>query len=74
MLETVFFLLQVGFTGHFVLYCTFKLGFWQILTPFFSLTVLNFVVFFSGYWIANLMRIPKMGLKQPFPHPTWLPG
>jgi len=29
----------------------------------FFLTVQNFVVFFSGYWIENLMRISKMYLK-----------
>jgi len=45
VLKTVIFSLQVGFTGNFVSGCSFKLAV-QILTSLFSLTVLNFVVFF----------------------------
>jgi len=36
------------------------------LTPLFSLTVLNFVLFFSSYRIGILMRILKLFLKQSF--------
>jgi len=34
------------------------------LTPLFSLTVPNFL----DYWIGNLMKIPKMCLKESFSH------
>jgi len=43
----------------------------QTLTPLFSLTVPNFVVFFR-LLDRNLMNIPKMCLKQPFSHSKWV--
>jgi len=47
VLKTVIFLLQVGFTSDFVPECPFKLFLAvQTLTPFSSLAVPNFVVFF----------------------------
>jgi len=46
VLKTVIFLLQVRFTDDFVSYCPFKLCLSvQTVTPLFSLTVPNFVVF-----------------------------
>jgi len=48
VLKTIIFLLQVGFTGNFTPDCLFKQCFCQFkLTPLFSLTVLNLVVFFT---------------------------
>jgi len=48
VLETVIFLVQVGFTGNFVLDCPFKLFLAvQTLTLLFYLTVSNLVVFFQ---------------------------
>jgi len=32
----------------------------------------KFCSVFSGYWIGNLMRIPKMCLKQSFSHFKWV--
>jgi len=73
VLKTIFFLLQVGFIGDFVSDCSFKLFLAvQIFTPLFSLAVPNFVVFFLGYRIRNLMRIPKMCLKQSFSDLKWV--
>jgi len=54
-----------------ILYLTVFLAI-QILTPLFSLTVLNFVVFFLCFWIGNLVRIPKMYLKLSFSHYKWV--
>jgi len=48
VLKTVIFFLEVGFTGDFVPDCLFKLDFWQF-TPLFSLTLYDFVIFFSVY-------------------------
>jgi len=48
MLETVIFSPQMGFTGDFVADCPFKLFLAvRTVTPLFSLTVTNFVVFFQ---------------------------
>jgi len=44
--KTVIFLLQVGFTGDFVLDCRIVFLADQMLTPFFSLTLHDFVVFY----------------------------
>jgi len=44
----------------------------QTLTPIFSLTVTNLVVFSLDYWIGNLMRILKMCFKQSFSHFKWV--
>jgi len=69
--KTVIFSLQVGIQAILAL-AVFSNSVWsqylavQTLTPLFYLTVPNFVVFFSGYWIGNLMRIPKICLKQSF--------
>jgi len=38
----------------------------------FSLTVPNCVVFFLGYWIGNLMDVPKMWLKQLISYSKWV--
>jgi len=47
VLKTVIFLLQVGFTGNFVsVLSNCVSGSLKTLTPLFSLTVSNFVVFF----------------------------
>jgi len=32
----------------------------------------EFCSVFLGYWIGNLMRIPKMCLKQSFSHSKWV--
>jgi len=74
VLKNVLFSFQVGFTGDFVNHCSFKLVFLavQTLTSLFSLTIPNFVVFILGYWIENLMRIPKMSLKMFFSHSKWV--
>jgi len=57
VLQTVIFLLQVGFIGDFVSDCPLTVFLSvQILTPLFFLTVPNFVVFL-GFWIGNLMKI-----------------
>jgi len=36
------------------------------------MTVSHFFSVFSGYWIGNLMRIPKICLKQSFFHSKWI--
>jgi len=67
VLKTVILSRQVGFTGDFVPDCPFKLCFWQIKlrqVSFFP-DCTKFCVFL-GYWIGNLMGIPKMCLKQSF--------
>jgi len=57
----------VGFTNDFIPDCPFKLFLAvQILTPLLSQTVPNFLVFFPGYLIVNLMKIPKICLKQQY--------
>jgi len=38
----------------------------------FLLDCTKFCIFFSGYWIGNLMRILKMCLKPPFSHAKWV--
>jgi len=72
-MRILIFSLQVGLTYDVVPYCPSDLYFWQfkIMTPLFSLTVPNFYVF-SGYWIGNLMKIPKSCLKQSFSHSKWV--
>jgi len=44
----------------------------QTLTSLFSLTLSHFVVFFSGDWIENFLRIPKMCLKMFFSRSKWV--
>jgi len=73
VLKTVIFSLQMGFTLDLVpetFQTVFLAG--QILTPLFSRIVPNLVVFFSVYWIENLMRIPKMFSKLLFIYSKWV--
>jgi len=44
----------------------------QILTPLFFTDCTKFCSTFSSYWIGNLMRIPKMCLKQLFSNSKWV--
>jgi len=65
VLKTVIFSLQVGFTGDFdadcLLSCVF--GSSNFDTDFLP-DCPKFPGVFSCYWIGNLIRIPKMCLKQ----------
>jgi len=61
VLKRVIFSLQVGFTGDFDTETVFLAV--ETLTALFSLTT-KFCSVFLGYWLQNLMRIPKMCLKQ----------
>jgi len=38
----------------------------------FLLDFTKFSILFAGYWIGNLMRIPKMCLKQSFSRSKWI--
>jgi len=63
----------VGFTGDFVSDCPFKLC--SDSSNFDSAYFTDYTKFWSvlsGYWIGNLMRIPKMCLKQSFSHFKWV--
>jgi len=73
VLKKVIFLLQVDFTDDFVpdypfklCFCQFKL--WHRLSPLLY-QVLKCIL---GCWKGNLMRIPKMCVKQSFSHSKWV--
>jgi len=73
VLKTVTFSLQVGFTGGFIPDCFFKLFFWRsVFDTTFLLDCTKFCSIFSDYWIGNLLRIPKMCLKQSLFHSKWI--
>jgi len=69
VLKKVIFSLQVGFTDGFVPDCLLNsvFGSSNFDTPFLpDCTKVSSV--FSCHWIENLIRIPKMCLKQSFSH------
>jgi len=68
-LKTIIFLLQADFTGDFVFDCLFGIS--NFDTTFLA-DCIKFCIVFFGYWKGNLIRIPKMCLKQPFSHSKWV--
>jgi len=68
-LKTVIFLLQIDFTGDFITDCLFGSS---IFDTTFLPDYTKFCSVFSDYWIGNLMRIPKMCLKQLFFYFKWI--
>jgi len=74
VLKTDIFSLQVGFTGNFDPLTDFSNCVSDSLnfdTDFFTDRT-KFCRVFSYYWVGNLVRIPKMCLKQSFSHYKWL--
>jgi len=72
MLKTILFSLQVMFTGYFASdYLSNCVSGRSNFNTAFLPDCNKFCSVFSGYWIGNLMRIPKICLKQSFSHSKW---